>query len=61
MHLNSGLGSVPWPGEEEQDEGHLLNIEGLTQLHSSGTEIKSQGHSFLKAGLGLGTHAFWGM
>lgn len=61
MHLNSGLCTVPWPGDGQQNEGHFLNVEGLRYLHPSATEIKSQVYSFLKAELGLGTHAFWGL
>lgn len=53
MHLNSGLCSVPWPEDREQNEGPLLNTEGLRYLHQGATEIKSQVHSFLKAELSL--------
>jgi len=53
MHLSSGLCSVPWPGDGEHNEGHLLNMEGLRYLHSKATEIKIQVYSFLKAELGL--------
>lgn len=53
MHLNSGLFSLPGPGDVKQNEGHLLNIDNLRYLHPSATEIKSQVHSFIRAEHGL--------